>query len=289
MSFWGAKRRENLPEGNPRNFTRCPFPAMRRALHFWNRIIAGDNAHSFVCVRLFPTGTKVSRGVPVFSLAMTEYFVRKRKSFACLQKMAWLTYAFYFTPCNALYLSLRLSQSMSDISSRTMQRNFKRHSVSDTVRSRVSIVATDRARFVSSMTLSRESSIRQFMPDRRTLCFLPRKYKYLAWVLWKGFPSARRALHFWNRIIASDNAHSFVCVRLFPTGTKYPAGTPDLSMPRNDIECVARHKLHFWPNNRRKRQLFVFCLFIPFPHGYKVSRGDPWFVNASQWHNVRCT
>lgn len=60
-------------------------------------------------------------------------------------------------------LSLRLSQSMSDISSRTMQRNFKRHSVSDTVRSRVSIVATDRARFVSSMTLSRESSIRQFM------------------------------------------------------------------------------------------------------------------------------
>ena len=73
--------------------------------------------------------------------------------------------------CNPFYLSLRLSQSMSDISSRTMQRNFKRHSVSDTVRSRVSIVATDRARFVSSMTLSRESSISQFMLSRRTLCF----------------------------------------------------------------------------------------------------------------------
>ena len=41
-----------------------------------------------------------------------------------------------------------------------------------------------------------------------------------------------------------------------------------------------RHKLHFWPNNRRKRQLFVFCLFIPFPHGYTVSRGVPVFSLA---------
>ena len=118
-----------------------------------------------------PRVQSIPRGPLIWQcLAMTEYFVRKRKSFVCLQKMAWLTYAFYFTPCNALYLSLRLSQSMSDISSRTMQRNFKRHSVSDTVRSRVSIVATDRARFVSSMTLSRESSINHFMIKRRTPC-----------------------------------------------------------------------------------------------------------------------
>ena len=41
-----------------------------------------------------------------------------------------------------------------------------------------------------------------------------------------------------------------------------------------------RHKLRFWPNNRRKRQLFVFCLFIPFPHGYTVSRGVPVFSLA---------
>ena len=54
--------------------------------------------------------------------------------------------------------------------------------------------------------------------------------------------------------------------------------------PQNDIKCVARHKLHFWPNNRRTRQLFVFCLFIPFPHGYKVSRGIPVFLLAMTGH-----
>ena len=32
---------------------------------------------------------------------------------------------------------------------------------------------------------------------------------------------------FLNRIVASDNAHSFACVLLFPTGTQYPAGSPE--------------------------------------------------------------
>ena len=36
----------------------------------------------------------------------------------------------------------------------------------------------------------------------------------------------RRTLRFWNHIIASNNAQSFACVLLFPTGTQYPAGSP---------------------------------------------------------------
>ena len=37
--------------------------------------------------------------------------------------------------------------------------------------------------------------------------------------------TARHTLRFWNHVIVGDNAHSFACVRLFPTGTQYPAGT----------------------------------------------------------------
>ena len=37
----------------------------------------------------------------------------------------------------------------------------------------------------------------------------------------------RRTQCFLNRIVASDNAHSFACVHLFPTGTQYPAGAPE--------------------------------------------------------------
>ena len=37
----------------------------------------------------------------------------------------------------------------------------------------------------------------------------------------------RRTLCFLNRIVSSDNAHSFACVLLFPTGTQYPAGSPE--------------------------------------------------------------
>ena len=34
-------------------------------------IAASDNCLSYACILLFPTGTKVSRGVPIFPLAMT--------------------------------------------------------------------------------------------------------------------------------------------------------------------------------------------------------------------------
>ena len=37
----------------------------------------------------------------------------------------------------------------------------------------------------------------------------------------------RRTQCFLNRNVASDNAHSFACVLLFPTGTQYPAGSPE--------------------------------------------------------------
>ena len=43
---------------------RCPFRAMRRTLHFWNHIIASNNAHSFACVLLFPKSTKYLLGSP---------------------------------------------------------------------------------------------------------------------------------------------------------------------------------------------------------------------------------
>ena len=61
-----------------------------------------------------------------------------------------------------------------------------------------------------------------------------------------------------------DNAHSYACVRLFPTGTQYPAGSP----------ITALLKSHF-----RRRQCSLFCLCVPFPHGYTVSRGVPYFLN----------
>ena len=49
-------------------------------------------------------------------------------------------------------------------------------------------------------------------------------------------------------------------MRLFPTGTQYPAGSP----------ITALLKSHC-----RGRQCSLFCLFAPFPHGYIVSRGVP--------------
>ena len=52
--------------------TRFPFREMRRTLLFWNRIVGGGNAHSFACVRLFPTGTQYPAGTPIWQcLAMT--------------------------------------------------------------------------------------------------------------------------------------------------------------------------------------------------------------------------
>ena len=44
---------------------------------FDQSIAARDNRLSYACILLFPTGTKVSRGVPDFPLAMTECFARK--------------------------------------------------------------------------------------------------------------------------------------------------------------------------------------------------------------------
>ena len=70
--------------------------------------------------------------------------------------------------------------------------------------------------------------------------------------------ASRRKLRFWNHVIGGDNAHSYACLRLFPTGTQYPAGTPFLRSQWhkvcctegieyrafcNDIKCVARNSI----------------------------------------------
>ena len=54
VSFWQFNKNTIL-------LKMSPFRAMRRALRFWNHIIASNNAHSFACVRLFlHASTKVS-------------------------------------------------------------------------------------------------------------------------------------------------------------------------------------------------------------------------------------
>ena len=80
----------------------------------------------------------------------------------------------------------------------------------------------------------------------------------------------RRKLRFWNHVIGGDNAHSYACLRLFPTGTQYPAGTPFLRSQWhkvcctegieyrafcNDIKCVARNCIKCVRN-------FCFCWFL---------------------------
>ena len=69
-----------------------------------------------------------------------------------------------------------------------------------------------------------------------------------------GLLTAHTALlksHYW-----SNNAHSFVCVRLFPTGTQYPAGSPITALLRY---IAKRHKVTAKTNtlhNARKRKRF---------------------------------
>ena len=59
------------------------FPSGRYVINcaFDQTIAVNVNCLSFACLFLFPTGTKVSRGVPLFPLAMTKYFVRKGNRF----------------------------------------------------------------------------------------------------------------------------------------------------------------------------------------------------------------
>ena len=55
--------------------TRFPSGRCVVCFSFDQPTVASDNRLSYACILLFPTGTKVSRGVPDFPLAMTKYFV----------------------------------------------------------------------------------------------------------------------------------------------------------------------------------------------------------------------
>ena len=55
--------------------TRLPFREMRRMLRFWP-VDCRKRQSTVLCLHTpFPHGYTVSRGVPLFPLAMTEYFV----------------------------------------------------------------------------------------------------------------------------------------------------------------------------------------------------------------------
>ena len=58
--------------------------------------------------------------------------------------------------------------------------------------------------------------------------FSPRKYKSILRGIYEKDSLPGDASH--TALLKSHcrggNAHSFACVRLFPTGTQYPAGTP---------------------------------------------------------------
>ena len=82
----------------------------------------------------------------------------------------------------------------------------------------------------------------------------------------------RHTLLFWNRIIASGNAHSYACLRLFlHASTKVSCVGFIIRCPFREM----RRMLLFWPTDCRKRQSVVLCLHTPFPREYTVSRGDP--------------
>ena len=72
----------------------------------------------------------------------------------------------------------------------------------------------------------------------------------------------RHKLRFWPNKRILFVCLSYACLFLIPTGTKYPAGSPLTSLLTKQTHFIC---------------LFVLCLFVPFPHGYTVSRGVPIF------------
>ena len=68
------------------------------------------------------------------------------------------------------------------------------------------------------VALQRRGNRRERTPCEKVHCIL-----HIMRIL---FREMRRSLRFWNHVIASDNAHSFACVRLFPKSTKYLLGSP---------------------------------------------------------------
>ena len=124
----------------------------------------------------------------------------------------------------------------------------------------------------------------------------------------------RRKSRFWPNKLFIFACLSFACLLLVPTGTQYPAGSPKLkssefwwkkTIPKTAkirwifgvLDGFVRRRVLVVRNWARFRQnaekalissqtslltkqtlyirLFVFCLFVPCPHGYPVSRGVP--------------
>ena len=83
----------------------CPSGRLPRVVCFVfdQSIVASDNRLSYACILLFPTGTKVSRGVPDFPLVMTESALRVincafNQSFHAKSENACLLLVYSFSP-----------------------------------------------------------------------------------------------------------------------------------------------------------------------------------------------
>ena len=121
---------------------RCPFRAMRRTLHFWNHIIANNNAHSFACVLLFPKSTKYLLGSP--DLRYRNITTRRTAHIAALAHIAFAdrqkhrTIAFTMCPFREIATALQAT-SRNDI------KCFARSGISDVAYSTLSVIEQSNA------------------------------------------------------------------------------------------------------------------------------------------------
>ena len=70
-------------------YNMVPFRAMRRMLLFWPTDCRKRQSTVLCLHTPFPQKYKVSFGVPVFSLAMTKYFVRKEPASKTIKVFMW--------------------------------------------------------------------------------------------------------------------------------------------------------------------------------------------------------
>ena len=86
--------------------------------------------------------------------------------------------------------------------------------------------------------------------------------------------TTRRTLHFWNHIIANNNAHSFACVLLFPKSTKYLLGAPDLRY--RAVAITLRQILILRLVSQKPRLKWWFCGYCVIPCNalYVIARSN---------------
>ena len=94
----------------------------------------------------------------------------------------------------------------------------------------------------------------------------------------------RRTLHFWNHIIAGNNAHSFVCVRLFlHASTKVSCVGFIIWCPFREM----RRTLHFWNHIIASNNAHSFACVLLFPKSTKYLLGAPDFARC-HWTKQCC-